>query len=182
MALHQGLRTYLGVRRALGYKLERAGRLLPDFTAFLKIRGDRFITVEAALAWATQQTPRRTQKEFSRRLCEVRQFARYFSAIDPRTEIPPVDLLPARRRRSLPYLYSAADMRALLTAAQSMKSPFMASTYRTLLSLLACTGMRIGEGIALDRSDLDRRQGLLHVRKSKFGKSRLLPLDPMPIR
>jgi integrase/recombinase XerD len=176
--LSKTLRDYLGVRRALGYKLERAGAVLPGFIDFLASEGATFITLELALAWATRRTTRGTPKEYARRLSEVRQFARYLSAIDPRTEIPSADLLPACRRRGRPYLYSEADVHALLTAARSMRSPFMALTYSTLLGLLACTGMRIGEAIALDRSDLDRTHGLLLVRKGKFGKARQLPLHP----
>jgi integrase len=171
------LRDYLDVRRALGYKLERAGRLLPSFVALLEKSGATFITVQLALDWATQ-VGRGGPPWFATRLGLVRPFAKYVSAIDPRTEIPSADLLPGRRPRKAPYLYSDADVQSLLTAAQSLRSPFIASTYTTLLALLACTGMRVGEALALDRSDLDPLQGLLIVRHSKFGKARLVPLAP----
>lgn len=179
--LHRTLRDYLGVRRALGYKLERAGRLLPTFVTFLEGSGAGFITTELALAWATQ-AGRGGAPWFATRLGLVRPFARYVSALDPRTEIPSVDLLPGRRRRTIPYLYSEADLQALLTAARSLRSPFIASTYATLLGLLACTGMRVGEVLALDRTDLDSRRGLIVVRHSKFGKSRLIPLEATTLR
>ncbi|MBA3396164.1 MAG: tyrosine-type recombinase/integrase [Deltaproteobacteria bacterium] len=179
--LHRILRDYLGVRRALGYKLDRAGRLLPGFVTFLDESSAAFITTQLALTWATQ-AGRGGPPWFATRLGLVRPFAKYVSALDPRTEIPSVDLLPGRRRRGTPYVYSEEDVQALLTAARSLRSPFIASTYTTLLGLLACTGMRVGEVLALDRSDLDPRHGLLLVRHSKFGKSRLVPLEVTTLR
>jgi len=175
--LHRMLHDYLGVRRVLGYKLERAGRLLPGFVAFLEESDATFITTQLALTWATQAR-RGGPPWFAPRLGLVRPFARFVSALDPRTEIPSADLLPGHRPRGTPYLYSEADVQALLAAARSLRSPFVASTYSTLLGLLACTGMRVGEALALDRDDLDPRHGLLLIRNSKFGKSRLVPLDP----
>lgn len=175
--LHLILDDYLGVRRGFGYKLERAGRLLPGFVTFLEESGATFITTQVALAWATQ-AGRGGPPWFATRLGLVRPFAKYVSAIDPRTEIPSADLLPGRRPRGIPYLYSDQDVQALLDAARSLRSPFIASTYATLFGLLACTGMRVGEALALDRSDLDPRRGLVQIRHSKFGKSRLVPLDP----
>jgi integrase len=175
--LRQTLSDYLGVRRALGYKLERAGHLLPGFVAFLEKSGAAFISTQLALAWATQ-AGRGGPPWFAARLGLVRPFAKYVSAIDPRTEVPSADLLPGRRLRGTPYLYSKADVQALLTAARSLRRPFIASTYTTLLGLLACTGMRVGEALRLDSSDLDAGQGLLLVRDTKFGKSRLVPLEP----
>jgi integrase/recombinase XerD len=174
--LRQSLSDYLSVRRALGFKLERAGQLLPGFVAFIERSGSTFISAELALAWATQ-AGRGGPPWFAARLGLVRPFAKYVSAIDPRTEIPSADLLLARRPRATPYLFSGEDVQALLSAAQSLRRPFIASTYTTLLGLLACTGMRVGEALALDKTDLDLHQGLLLVRHSKFGKSRLVPLS-----
>jgi integrase/recombinase XerD len=175
--LRQTLHDYLGIRRALGHKLEDAGRLLPGFVTFLEKSGATSISSQLALDWATQ-AKRGGAPRFAARLGMVRPFARYVSALDPRTEIPSIDLLPSRRSRRTPYLYSDQDLQALLVAARSLRSPFIASTYATLLGLLACTGMRVGEALALDRSDLDLHAGLLLVRDSKFGKSRLLSLHP----
>jgi integrase/recombinase XerD len=90
----------------------------------------------------------------------------------------PADLIPARAPRATPYLYSAAEVTALIAAAASLRSPLRAATYQTLIGLLAVTGMRVGEAIRLDRADLDPRAGVLTIRDSKFGKSRLVPLHP----
>lgn len=176
--LRHRLGQYLQVRRALGYKLERAGRLLPDFVTFVHQARAPFITSALALAWATQ-SPRGTPWWAACRLGLVRGFATYVRALDPRTEIPPATLLPtAKWPRGAPYLYSDADVRALMAAAPAALAPFKSATYGTLLGVLASTGMRVGEVIALDTGDFDAAAGVLHIRHAKFGKSRQVPLHP----
>ncbi len=175
MSLHRALAGYLRVRRSLGFQLERAGKLLPDFLAYLDERGHSYITTTAALAWST--LPRNaTPAWWSARLLMVRGFAKYLQTLDPRTEVPPPELLPHRRVRSMPYVYSTEDISALLSATDTLCSPFRMTTYKTLLGLLAATGMRVGEAIALDDSDFQRRRAILVIRKAKFGKSREVPL------
>jgi integrase/recombinase XerD len=172
--LHRALEDYLRVRRSLGFQLERAGKLLPDFLRYLGERGLSHVTTTAALAWATQ--PRDAHPAWwSARLLVVRGFAKYLQTIEPRTEVPSPELLPHRRARSKPYVYSAADVTALLSATDTLRSPFRRATYKTLLGLLAVTGMRVGEAIALDDGDVQRRRSLV-IRKAKFGKSREVPL------
>jgi len=176
-ALRHRLKAYLALRRALGYRLAREGMLLPTFITFLEEHRSPHITTALALAWAMQPvnaTPYWTAK----RLTMVRGFAGYVSALDPRTEIPPADLVPYRNVRHHPYLYSDADVRALLQACTHLRGPLMPATYATLLGLLAVTGMRVGEGIALDRTDVDPREPHLMLRHTKFNKSREVWLHP----
>jgi len=90
--------------------------------------------------------------------------------------VPPADVLPRCRRRPTPYLYSDAEIVALLTATGTLRPPVRAATYRTLIGLLAVSGMRVGEAIWLDRSDVDQAAGCVTVRAGKFGASRELPL------
>jgi integrase/recombinase XerD len=108
----------------------------------------------------------------------VRFFAKYQSATDPRTEIPPKELLPYRYRRKQPYIYTDAEISKLISAAKKLPSPrgFRAPTLSTLFGLLAVTGMRISEPINLDRKDVDLKHGILTVRQTKFDKSRLVPV------
>ena len=109
----------------------------------------------------------------------ARGFARYLSGIDAGTEVPPLGLMPRRAPWRRPFIYSAADIDALLELARrTIVSPLRAATYQTLIGLLAASGLRIGEAIKLDRSDIDWAQGVLLIRESKFGKSRLVPLHP----
>ena len=116
-----------------------------------------------------------------RRMTAVRGFARYLSGIDPATEVPPLGLLPGRQRWRPPFIYTPDDIDALLAGARRLRSPLRAATYETLIGLLAVTGMRIGEAIGLDRGDVDCDAGVLLIRESKFGKSRLVPLHPTTV-
>jgi integrase/recombinase XerD len=173
--LSRALADYLAMRRALGFQLERTGQLLAGFVDYADRVGAGRVTVDLALAWATQ--PAGADRSWhAARLAAVRGFARYLSTIDSGTEVPAADVLPGRSRRAVPYLYSDAEITALLTAAGAIRSPLRAATYRTLIGLLAVTGLRVGEVIALDRDDVDCHRGLLVVRNSKFGKSREVAL------
>ncbi len=179
-ALRQALVDYLTMRRVLGYKLARAEKLLAQFLTYLEDRGENHLTTEAALAWATLPVGAH-RSWISTRLSVVRRFAAHQRGIDPATEVPPADLLPGRTCRATPYLYSEEDLATLMTAATALRTSHRVATYRTLIALLAVTGMRVGEAIGLDRDDFDTISGLLTVRNGKFGKSRELPLHPSSV-
>jgi integrase len=168
------LAEYLAMRRALGYGLRRQEKLLVQYLDWLAERGEDRITTANALAWAT--LPAGGEAWRSYRLAAVRGFARYLIALDPEVEVPAAELLPDQPHRATPYLYTDAQIAALMRAARTLSTPHRAATYATLIGLLAVTGMRIGEAIALDRSDLDNERGVLVVRAGKQGKSRELPL------
>jgi len=173
--LRAALDDYLAIRRALGFKLTRAGLLLADFVSHQEASGTDTITIDAALAWATLP-PNGASEWWAQRLSVVRSFARHLHAIDPAHEVPPTDLLPGRSHRATPYLYSDADIAALMAAAREFRSPLRAATFETLVGLLAVSGLRIGEALRLDRDDVDLVHGVLAIRLSKFGKSREVPL------
>lgn len=174
--LEQALADYLQLRRSLGHELAEAARLLPGFVAYLDAHGSPAVTIEAALAW-TQQSETGWPNG-PRRMTAVRGFARYLSGIDADTQVPPLGLMPHRARRRQPFIYSPAQIDAVMAQArQSIDSPLRAATYDTLIGLLAVSGLRIGEAIKLDRGDIDWDQGVLLIRESKFGKSRLVPLQ-----
>src|ERR1700730_6582102 len=167
IALDEAVKDYLGVRRALGYKLEAHGHALVDFVAYLEASGASTVTTELAVAWATQPT-KASPVRWAQRLTMVRGFARHVKALDPDTEVPPPALLPYRCRRVEPYMYSDADVTALMAAARSLPSPQRAAIYGTVVGLMAVTGMRIGEVVRLDRDHVDRDEGVLTVWNSKF--------------
>jgi integrase len=177
-ALGVAVGDYLALRNRLGHDLDDAARLLPRFASWLEQTGQPTITIEAALAWSMRPDADPSSTIWSRRLMAVRGFAGYMASIDPATEVPPVGLLPNRQRWRPPFIYTPADIDALLDRAQAMPSPLRAATYETLFGLLAATGMRVGEALKLDRSDVDWDQGVLRIRQSKFGKSRLVPVQP----
>lgn len=173
-ALSVELERYLVIRRALGFKLARPELLLAQFLGYLDAVGADTITTDNALAWAC--LPAGSSSWWAQRLSVVRAFARHLHAIDPVHEVPPARLLPARSHRAVPYLYSDADVAALMAAARELRSPLRAATFEALVGLLAVSGLRIGEAMRLDRDDVDLDDGVLHVRRTKFGKSRDVPL------
>ncbi len=179
--LRQALADYLTIRRALGYNLVRAGKLLAQFVTYLEDIGAQTVTTEQAIAWATLPAGGNVGW-WAHRLSLVRCFATYLHTLDPSAEVPATDLLPAQQRRATPYLYSEDDITALIEACHGLRSPLRAATYRTLIGLLAVTGLRVGEAIRLDREDLNFEHGLLTVRDAKFGKSREVPLHPTTLQ
>ena len=175
--------NYLQLRRSFGFKLGEHGRLLPRFAAHLDAIGAESISVELAVAWATEPVVSPDSRVPALRLLIVRGFARYLAGIDPRTEIPPTGLIRCVKRRRAPYIYTEQEILTLMARARSaIRQRLAAATYETLIGLLAVTGMRISEAIKLDDSDVDWQQGVLLVRESKFNKSRYLPLDPTTLR
>jgi integrase/recombinase XerD len=180
-ALRQALDEYLAVRRKLGFKLIRAGKLLPGFLDHLERTGSTFITTAAAIAWATQPCTA-PPAWWAQRLVMVRGFAQHLQADEPRHQMPPLELLQHRRPRSAPYVYAPDEIGALMRATATLRSPLRTATYAALLGLLAVTGLRVGEAIALDNADVDLRAGVLVIRKGKFGKSREVPLHPTATR
>jgi integrase len=178
--LSSALADYLQLRRQLGFALERPASLLASFVAFADAEGAGYVTTGLALAWAARP-PGADRSWHGARLPAVRQFARYLQALDPRTEIPPAGMLPGRSRRAGPYLYPAAEITAVMTAAGAIRAPMRAATYQTLIGLLAVTGMRVGEAISADRRDAGLDGGIITVRKAKFGKSRQVPLHPSTV-
>jgi integrase/recombinase XerD len=176
--LDQALADYLSVRRALGFKLDRAEKLLTQFISYLGERHIDTVTTDHALAWAMLPADTAT-RWWAHRLSTVRMFASYLHALDPRVEVPAPGLIRCGPCRATPYLYSDTDIAALIHAAAALPHPLRAVTYQSLIGLLAVSGMRVGEAIGLDRDDLDADRGaLLHVRGAKFGKTRLIPLHP----
>jgi integrase/recombinase XerD len=178
-SLREGAEDYLALRRGLGFKLKRPARFVRSFVESLEKRGETRITTQLALEWATQ--PQHLQpSEWAARLSGVRAFARYWSSIDVATEIPPEGLLPFCARRPRPYLYSELEVQRLLEEARGMPAQFSLQplTYHCLFGLLAVTGLRISEALNLESRDVNWAEGVLTIRTSKFGKSRLVPLHP----
>lgn len=173
--LRQHMADYIALRHAVGFKLRGYDRLLADFADFVDASGNDAVTAQQAVAWATR--PQDVQPiRWKQRLSVVRGFARHLHAMDESVEVPASDLLAYRRDRPTPFLYTEAEIVALLEAAAVLRPQLRADTHRTLFGLLAVTGMRVGEAIRLDRSDVDTKIGQLTIRHTKFNKARRLPL------
>lgn len=168
---------YLRVRRALGFKLTEDGHLLHQLIAHIEAAGATTLSSDVAIEWA--RLPEGVHpNQWAKRLRVARGFASYLQTIDPATEIPPQDVFPVRRQRATPYLFSEQDISRLLQEARSLRRPLRAASYEALFGLLAVSGMRVGEAIALTRDDVDLEAGLVTIRKPKHDRARLVPLHP----
>ena len=182
-ALTEHVQVYLRARRALGVKLERHGRLLPELADYLEAAGASTITRELAISWArlpAQAHPR----HWAARLSIARGFATYLQTIDPSTEIPPTGVFAVRYQRPTPYLWSHEDVRRLLDAASELRPRLKAASYQALFGLLAVTGMRLGEATALQPGDVDLDDGVITLRAHtvKLERARLVPLHPTTVQ
>jgi integrase/recombinase XerD len=173
--LEQMVADYLRVRRSLGFKLDEAEYILARFVDYLQASdAPHTVTVAHALAFATAP-PGASQRWQALRLSAIRCFARWAHTTDPAVEVPPARLLPARPTRTAPYIYTNAEIAALLDGAARLRPAIRAATHHTLIALMATTGIRTGEAIGLDIASLDPQASTLTV-TGKYGKTRMVPL------
>jgi integrase len=165
------------LRRGWGYKLVDHERLLADLVAHVESLGIEHLSVDAVLDWAVLGS---SDDQRARRLSVARRFARYLSAFDPATEVPPTGVFPLAGRR-VPYLYSPAEITALMTHAQRLTPPLWAASMTTMVGLMAATGIRPGEARRAARHHIDLDGGQLSILDSKNGRSRRLPLHPSTV-
>ena len=179
--LHTAVDEYLALRRSLGFLLEDYDQRLHGFVTFIERRGS-VITTSLAMSWIMTHRDR-TTTSLVNLLCEIRGFARYWSASDPRTQVPPGQLMRSGHRRRAPFLYTDEDIQRLMMAAATTRyaGHLWPNTLATIIGLLATTGMRVGEILALDDDDVDWEDQVLTVRRAKFGKSRLVPVHESTI-
>lgn len=179
-ALGDAAADYLAFRRTFGHKLISHERVLTEFVGYLDRRGAGTVTINTAIAWAATPaglSPRRVAE----RLSVTRKFAQYLVAFEPGTEIPPAHLLRVGATRPAPYIFSVEEVQALMTAATRLAPPLLAASFSTLIGLMNATGLRTMEAGRLDRADLTLDAGdggRLLVRRTKYGKTRQLPLHP----
>ncbi|WP_260858970.1 tyrosine-type recombinase/integrase [Paraburkholderia sp. BCC1885] len=169
-AIRDSLAQYVAARRALGASFYERALALGHFVDLLEHEGAEFISTDLALRWAT--TPVSVERAtWGRRLSQVRGFARWMNTVDSRNQIPPARLLSARRRRNAPHIYTEQEINLLMIQAAQLRSRtgMRALTYSTLIGLLVATGLRPGEALRLNRSDVDLVSGIVSIRESKFG-------------
>ena len=176
--LDTALQRYLRLRRQLGYDLRSTEIDLRHFVRFAKREAPGGpITTALALRWAT--LTKSTDRGYrAHRLRSVREFARFCAVLDARTQIPPTRLLHERWSRRAPHIYTVRQVRLIMQLARRLPpngDPLRASLYTTLVGLLFCTGMRLGEALRLQIADFDPVGRTLRVPAYKFGGERVLP-------
>jgi len=173
--LQEHVNDYLRLRRALGFKLKHDGQALPQLAAYLEAAGSTTVRSDLAISWA--QLPRDVQPiRWARRLTAARGFATYMKTLDPETEVPPRNVFGIRQRRPNPYLWSQDEICRLLEAARRLRPPLRAASYEALFGLLAVSGMRIGEALALQRDHVDLTAGVITIAEAKGSRPRVVPL------
>ncbi|ROO52668.1 site-specific recombinase XerD [Micromonospora sp. Llam0] len=180
MSIRARAEQYLAMRRTLGFTLRGDGRSLLEFADRLDRTGQPTVTVAAAVAWASEPDDITAARK-RQRLAIVRGFARYLAAFDPDCQVPPPGLLPGRAHQPTPYHYSGEEVAALVHAAGTIAAPLPAATMQALISLLAASGVRVGEALALNRDDIDPHAAAVTV-TGKNDQTRLVPLHPTTAR
>ena len=180
--LRVAVNEYLELRRDLGFKLVNHEPCLREFVAFLERKKTTRITTALAVQFALLH-PHQQPKAKASRYSTVRGFARYRTGADPATEIPPCGVVRGRSRRARPYVYTDEEISRLLATARGLAPTYALRpwTYYCFFGLLAVTGLRLSEALHLACEDIDWKEGLLTIRKTKFGKSRLVPLHPSTV-
>jgi len=172
--LQKLLSDYIALRRTLGSKMTKPADTLRGFIPFFAAQKAPYLTTKIALQWA--RLPKDANPAWwTERLGMLRGFASYWKTIDPRIEVPPVHILLPYYKRPLPHIYTDEQLSRIMLAARKIPSKD-AITYWTLYGLMAATGIRVGEALALNNEDIGLKQGVITIRGGKHGNSRILPV------
>jgi integrase len=177
MNLHQELDRYLSIRRSLGYDLCTTARVLRRFVSFAEAQAAEHVSVDLFVRWQ-KSFGKASRQTWSARYCMVRLFANWLHGLDPKHQAMPRGLVPHRNCRKRPHIYDGRDVAAIVATAAKLPSTYglRGLTYSTLFGLIAVTGLRIGEALALDTGDVDLVGGVLRIQRAKLGKTRLVPI------
>lgn len=177
---------YLAERHRLGFKLENMGLFLASFTRYVtSVHHQGPLTVDLMANWARQDKAQSHKLGTgARRLKSLRPFTRWLRQFEPRTEVPDESVFGPAPGRVTPHIYREAEIVELLAAARGLnpRGGLRPATFETLFGLIASTGLRVSEALALLDGDVDLAVGTLTVRQTKFAKSRLLPLHPSTVK
>jgi integrase len=178
--LQSRVRQYLRERRRLGFQLRSMGGALRSFARQVdKLENPGPLTVELMAEWARRDRAHSDDpRTWARRLKILRPFTRWLQQFEPRTEVPDDAIFGRIGGRLTPHIYSEQEIVDLLAAARHLRPDLRGATYEALFGLLAATGLRVSEAVRLRTSDVDLKTGMLTVQRTKFAKSRQVPLHP----
>ena len=176
-SLAERLDQYVAERRRYGGNWASQAKQIRPFVAFADSAGAEWITTGLFLRWK-ERFGSAGQTAWAARLSAVRVFATWLQGIDPRTEVPPKGLIPPQGCRPKPYIYSDREIRRIVSEAARLKcrTGLRGMTCSTMFGLIAVTGMRIGEALALHDADVDTGGAVIRVRHAKNGRDRIIPV------
>ena len=178
-------KRYLAERGRLGFSLCRPAYALHSFVRHVQSIGYRGpLTVEVMTDWARHDSHGSTDPHtWARRLKQLRTFTRWLQQFEPRTEVPDEAIFGCLPERLAPHIYSEQEIVDLLAAARRLgPTPGLRGiVFETLFGLIACSGLRVSEALALRNVNVDLKHGILTVQHTKFGKSRQVPMHPSTV-
>lgn len=181
--MREKVEAFLKERRQAGLALRMMASQLRSFAHFADDRGHRgSLSRELVLTWA-QASERPSPKTAAGRLAQLQPFIQFCHRLDPSSSVVPADFFGSYPRRVIPHIYTRQEIRSLVEAVRRWRPAgcLRAESYATLFGLLAATGLRLSEGLNLERRDVDLQRALLHIREGKFNKSRYVPLHPTTV-
>lgn len=181
--LRTRVRQYLRERRHLGFELRSMGHALLSFVRYVdQCQHTGYLTVELMADWARLDLAGSNDpRTWARRLKILRPFMRWLRQFEPRTEIPDDAIFGRIGERSTPHIYHEQEIVDLLAAARQLSPPLRGATYEALFGLIASTGLRVSEAVSLRNTDVDLKTGMLTIRRTKFAKSRQVPMHPSTV-
>ena len=176
---------YLDERHHLGFSARTQAYALRSFARHVQAAGHHGpITVEVMADWARLDSHASSDPHtWARRLKVLRSFMHWLVQFEPGTEVPDDAIFGRLPERLAPHIDHEQEIIDLLAAARQLGATpgLRGIVYETLFGLLASTGMRISEALALTNADVDLKQGMLTIHLAKFGKSRQVPLHPSTV-
>jgi len=178
--LKKRVRQYLRERRRLGFQLRSMGYALRGFADYVdKLQPSGALTVDLMAEWAKcDRAASKDPRTWARRLKILRPFMRWLQQFESGTEVPDDAIFGRAGERLAPHIFSEREIVDLLAAARRIEPDLPGVTYETLFGLLAATGLRVSEAVGLSNSDVDLKTGMLTVQRTKFAKSRQVPVHP----
>jgi len=183
MNLRSRVRHYLRERRRLGFELRTMGHALLSFARYIdQCQHTGSLTIELMADWARHDLAGSNDpRTWARRLKILRPFMRWLRQFEPCTEIPDDAIFGQIGERSTPHIYHEQEIIDLLAAARHLSPALRGATYETLFGLIASTGLRVSEAVGLRRADVDLKTGMLTIQRTKFAKSRQVPMHPSTV-